>query len=260
MSTETIRPTEHHPLSEPGPAVHPVGIRAPLGWLRAGWEDLAAAPGLSLLYGALFAAAGAGVVALTWTLPWFSMAFVTGLLLVGPFLAAGLYGAARQREAGVPISIGETLALVWARRGNLGLFTLFLALMMAAWVRFSALLFAVKVDTFDPSAGTYLALATGAVDPVAALYFLGVGGLLALAVFVTSAVAIPLILDRDAGPVTAIGVSIRVVAANAAPMALWAGLIVALTAVGIATAFVGLAVLFPLLGYATWHSYRGLVR
>ena len=72
--------------------------------------------------------------------------------------------------------------------------------------------------------------------------------------------AIPLILDRDTDFISAIRTSYRAVARNPGAMLVWSAAIAALTAVGIATAFVGLAVIFPILGYATWHSYRSLVR
>ena len=91
-------------------------------------------------------------------------------------------------------------------------------------------------------------------------FFVGIGFLLAAVVFVISAVAIPLILDKDADFVTAMQTSYRAVTCNPRAMAVWAMSIVTLTAVGIATAFVGFAVIFPVLGYATWHSYRALVK
>jgi uncharacterized membrane protein len=91
-------------------------------------------------------------------------------------------------------------------------------------------------------------------------YFFGIGFLLASFVFVISAIAIPLILDKDADFITAMQKSYRAVMRNPAAMAVWAAIIVALTMVGIATGFVGFAVIFPVLGYATWHSYRALSR
>jgi uncharacterized membrane protein len=89
--------------------------------------------------------------------------------------------------------------------------------------------------------------------------FVGIGSVLAITVFVTSAVSVPLIIDRDQDPLSAIRTSARAVGRNWPAMSLWAALIVILTAVGVATFGVGLVVLFPVLGYATWHSYRDLV-
>jgi uncharacterized membrane protein len=79
-------------------------------------------------------------------------------------------------------------------------------------------------------------------------------------VFVISAIAIPMILDKGVDFITAMQTSYRAVVNNPGAMLIWALVIVAMTAVGLATAFIGLAVMFPILGYATWHSYRSLVR
>jgi uncharacterized membrane protein len=90
-------------------------------------------------------------------------------------------------------------------------------------------------------------------------FFFGIGFLLAAVVFTISAVSVPMILDRDVGPITAVQTSYRAVRSNLAAMTLWAALIVAVSGIGILTLFVGMILLFPVLGYATWHSYRRLV-
>jgi len=188
MTTEAIR----SPLTKTAahPEIRHVAAAEPLAWLRAGWRDFAASPGPSLLYGVGFALACLAVVGLTRELPWFTLAFLTGLLVIGPVLASGLYAAARQMEAGERPSIGAGLRLLYARRTGLALFGVLLALIMAAWVRLSALLFAVKFDAFSPSIEGYLAVIGGAgADPVVAAYFALVGLALAATVFVTSAVA-----------------------------------------------------------------------
>lgn len=134
-----------------------------------------------------------------------------------------------------------------------------LALIMAAWVRVSALLFAVKFTTFNITVDGYLGILSGSGDPVAIAYFVMVGLALALTVFIASAVAIPMVVDRDCGPLTAMYTSARAFATNWFTMLVWAALIVAITTVGIAAYFVGMGVLFPVLGYATWHSYKALI-
>jgi len=257
MTTETL----HLPSTSAtrGVEIRRVKATQPLAWLAAGACSFAAAPATSLLYGVLFALAAAGTLYLTWSFPGFSVAFLTGLLLVGPLLAAGLYVAARQQQAGEPVSVAAALRMLGSRSANLGLFAVFLALIMAAWVRFSALLFALKFNTFTISVEGYLGVLSGTGDPLAVAYFVLIGLLLAVTVFVTSAVAIPMIVDRDCGPLTAVQASARAVVRNWPAMTLWAALIVALTAVGILTDFVGMVVLFPVLGYATWHSYKALV-
>ncbi|MGB5833486.1 MAG: DUF2189 domain-containing protein [Thiohalocapsa sp.] len=241
------------------PRILEVDSTAAVDWLKAGWRTFIAAPGVSLLFGVLFALVCAGAVTLTIRNPGFTTAFITGLLLIGPFLACGLYVAARQHASGERVRIGASLALLWDRRTNLSLFAVFLALVMAAWVRFSSLLFAFQMDAFGPTAYNWENFLAGRLDPAILGFFLVIGALLAVVVFVTSAVAIPMIVDRDAGPIPAISASYRAVKQNWQPMALWAAMIVALTGIGILTWFVGMVVLFPLLGYATWYSYRALL-
>ncbi len=243
-----------------GSEINRVKAAAPFAWLRHGLDDFRRAPGLSLLYGLLFAGLCAGVFLLTRDIPWFTTGYLTGLVVVGPFLAAGLYAASRDMELGSGPSITSSLRLLVQRRTYLALFSLMLALVMAAWIRFSALLFALKFSTLKPSAEAYTQMLSSSEGWITLSYFVGIGLLLATVVFVISAVAIPLILDKDVDFITAMQKSYRAVVANPGPMLVWAGLIVALTAVGIATAFVGFALIFPVLGYATWHSYRALIK
>ncbi|MFD2110882.1 DUF2189 domain-containing protein [Thiorhodococcus fuscus] len=257
MRSQTIRSSR--PLFDGAPSVHHIEIDEPLDWLKQGVATFARAPGHSMLYGALFALACWGSIGLTRSMPWFALAFLTGLMLLGPFLAAGLYVAARQQESGQSVSIRDSLSLLWIRRTNLSLFVLFLGLIAAAWVRLSALLFAIQFDALSPSVDSYLGMFSGHFDPLIAAFFLGIGLLLAITVFATSALAIPMILDRDVGPVTAINTSLRAFAINWPGMLVWAASIVTLSGIGILTGFIGMIALFPLLGYATWHSYRRMV-
>lgn len=91
------------------------------------------------------------------------------------------------------------------------------------------------------------------------LVFVGVGGLLALAVFALGVVTAPLLLDRDVDVITAAVTSLRCCLRSPAAALLWAVLIAALTALGFATLMLGLIVIFPWLGHASWYAYRDLV-
>ena len=242
------------------PASAKAGATAPLGWIRKGIADFRSTPLLSLLYGALFAGLCASLYIATQNAPWFTLAYLTGLVVVGPFFAAGLYAASRDIERGVKPSIAGTLRVVMRRKTYLALFALMLTLVMAAWIRFSALLFAVTTSTLDPTANAYMNMLSSPDGWITLAFFTGIGLLLVTVVFVFSAVAIPHILDKDVDFISAMSASYQTVMANPAAMFTWAGAIVLLTAVGIATAFIGLAFIFPVLGYATWHSYKELVR
>lgn len=235
-------------------------LTRPLRWIEKGVKDFQEAPALSLLYGSLFALACGGIYSLINSVPWFSLAYLTGLVFLGPFLAAGLYAASRDMERGDKPSISGSLRLIYQRRTYLALFSLMLTLVMAVWIRFSSLLFAVKFSTVNPSIEAYTSMLTSSGGGVVLSYFVGIGLLLSVAVFVLSAVAIPYILDEDADFITAMQRSLKVVAENPLSMSAWAFGIVLLTALGIATAFIAFLVIFPVLGYATWHSYRELVK
>ncbi len=240
--------------------VRHIALTAPFAWIRQGIADFRRVPGLSLLYGLLFAGLCAGLYLLSLSVPWYAIGYLTGLVVSGPFLAAGLYTASRAIEHGEPPSIAGGLRLLLQRSTYLALFSLLLALIMAAWVRFSALVFAIKFNTLTPSIEAYRDMLGSADGWIALAFFIGIGFLLAAVVFVVSAVAIPLILDRDSDFITAIQTSYHAVIGSIGAMTIWAACIVVLTVVGVATAFLGLILLFPVLGYATWHSYRALVR
>ncbi len=245
--------------AQANPRVGSVGLFAPLHWIAAGVDDLRHATLYGLLYGLLFTAACGLTFLLVSGLPWFTIAFLTGLLLIGPYLASGVYLAARQRESGAPVSIRAALTVLAARKTNMAFYGVFLALLMVVWVRLAALLFAIQFTSMSPTIDDYLGILSGGADPWVLAFFLGIGLVLAVTVFVTSAVSVPLIIDRDQDPLSAIRTSARAVVRNWPAMALWAALIVILTAIGVATFGAGLVVLFPVLGYATWHSYRDLV-
>jgi uncharacterized membrane protein len=239
----------------------PIGAVAPSmpwQWLRQGWGTLWRTPLVSAFYGGLCAAAGLGAVMMSQAMPGLTVKFVIGLLMLGPFLAAGLYVTARRSLEGDRTGIGRSLALDASRRSSLALFGLVLVMVVSFWLMATAVLFALKVTTVAPTAYTGF-LGGGLQHPLMMLFTLGIGALLAAAVFASSIVAVPLIVARDAGPVAAVQASWRAVMANPKPMLLWAAIIVGLMLLGTATAFVGMLVIFPLLGYASWHAYRDLI-
>ena len=128
------------------------------------------------------------------------------------------------------LGIRAALSTLASRKTNLALYGLFLALVMVAWIRFSSLLFAIKFSMLSPSVEGYLGILSGDGDPLVLAYFVGIGFLLAIIVFVTSAVSVPLIIDRDKDPFTAIRTSAGAVTRNWPAMTLWAATIVVLTA------------------------------
>lgn len=229
-------------------------------WLQRGWQDLCRAPGVSLSY-------GAGIVGFSYVLTfglwqtglfYLALPLAGGFLLVAPLLAVGLYETSRRLEAGE--AVGLRLALTnWRRPVAVGSFGIVLLLLHFAWIRTALLWFALYFHDRTPPLNQiplYL------IEP-GNLPFLvigsAMGGGFALLTFTLAAISLPLLLDRDIDVVSAMAASLRAVIANPKAMALWAGLIVLFTSVGIATFFVGLGVLFPLVAHASWHASRDIV-
>ncbi|WP_374632803.1 DUF2189 domain-containing protein [Ferrovibrio sp.] len=247
-------------------AVMPTGLvrrvpdDRPWYWLILGWRDITRAPQVSLAY-------GAGLVGFSFLLVFglsrYDMLYLFlpmagGFFLIAPLAAVGLYETSRRLSAGLPVDLYSILT-EWRRPMQVALFGLVLLLLHFAWVRVALLWFALYFNGTTPPLD---ALPFHLLEP-ANLPFLVVGGLLggifALLAFAISAVSLPMLVDRDVDPVTAIVTSVNAVRRNPKAMLLWAGLIVLFTAVGIATFFVGLGLLFPLVAHATWHAYKDLV-
>lgn len=229
-------------------AVAPGALRR---WLAAGWRDLAAAPGPSLFYGAVLA--GMGFLLTNWFAGAVGIALTTGFLLVGPFLAIGLYDISRRRERGESVRLGPTLVAWKANFPSIGFYALVLTLLLAVWIRVSVVVVALffpegRIDWSAPDAWAFAAAYAAA------------GAGLALFVFATSSLSLPALLDRrDLDTITAAIVSFNALRANFATMLAWAACIVLATALGFATGFLGLVVILPVIGHMTWHAYRELV-
>jgi uncharacterized membrane protein len=237
-----------------------IDMEAPWRWLAAGWSDLLAAPYISLAYGAVFAAIAIGLWFGLSTIGWQSMilALAGGFMLIGPVLAVGLYEVSRRLETGEPIRLGAIILAGFKAPGQLSLLGLTLLMIYMVWVQIALLLFMLfwgnqafpPIDSFVPHllftwhGITLLSVGTA------------VGAAMAAVVFSVSAVSAPMLMARPVAASTAIFTSLQATRLNLKPMALWAALIAAFVAVGIATLCLGLIIIFPLIGHASWHAYR----
>lgn len=238
-----------------------VPLDRPLRWLRSAWEDVRYSPTASLSYGLFFALAGWLILAFAADRPYLFSAAISGFLLLAPLLMSGLYEISRRRSQGQRATRFADSLQGYRRNGqSLSLTGVLLAVVAIGWERISAILFALLYGGTAPDLGQFArdVFLSGEYLRLTLTWAL-LGGILAAVVFGISAVAVPMMVDRDVDPITAMMTSLRAVAANLLPMAFWAGLIVALTAVGFATLLVGLIVILPLLGHATWHAYKDLV-
>ncbi|WP_028454956.1 DUF2189 domain-containing protein [Chitinilyticum litopenaei] len=240
------------------PVIRKVDGGRPLQWLKLGWQDMMRHPDASLSYGALVTLAGFGLLALAAGYPYLLTTFITGFLLLAPLAAAGIYELTSERDEGRETSFMQSLRDLARNFGQLAFFGLLLGLIAIAWERTSAILFALFYGGAGISLDGLLATFTGEYL-VFTLVWAGAGFVLACVVFALTAVSIPMLADRGVDAVTAMMTSLRAVGDNLAPMAFWAVLLVALTAIGFATFMIGLIVIFPWLGHATWYAYKDLV-
>ncbi|HEX9181399.1 MAG TPA: DUF2189 domain-containing protein [Burkholderiales bacterium] len=242
------------------PRVRNVSPSAPLRWLAAGASDLRQAAPVSLAQGVGFAAFGFVATALAWDRPHLVTVLASGFFLVAPVLAMGFYETSRRMSLGQAPGYRDA-GRAWTRNPeSIGLFGLVLALMIIGWERMSAILFGLFFGGSLPDAQSLLdeVLFSGEHMGFLAAY-VGVGALFAAVAFALAVVTVPMLIDRNVDVVTAMMTSMKAVAANPAVMLLWAALIVALVALGIATLFAGLVITLPVVAHASWHAYRELV-
>lgn len=230
-------------------------------WLRAARADMQAHPFISLFYGGCFWMMALLLGWLFQSNPEYVMSLASGCLLVGPFLAMGLYDVSRRRMRGQVARLWDSLVCWRLQLRSMGLLALVFLVLELLWGRASLVVFAVFFNTGLPST-------TGVVQAVFnpdnwefIVAYVLVGGVFAAVVFATAVVSIPMILDRDSDAITAAITSLEVVVHNPGVMAAW-GLLISIT-IGLALASpwaCGLLVLGPLLGHASWHAYGAAVQ
>jgi len=243
-------------------AIRGVPADRPWAWLGAGWRDLMAAPHVGFLYGGALTVAGwTLLLLLAWLhIFWAVLPVTAGFFILAPLLAAGLQEASRRREAGLPVGLADCLSGLSRNGAQLAFMGVILLLLHLFWVRLAGLVFALFFGGgFTPTLdGLPLAMLRSRTLLPFLVVGTGLGAGLAAIAFAISAVSIPMLVDRKVTAVEAIIASLRTVAANPAAMLFWAGLIVVLTAMAMAPFFLGLPLVIPLIGHATWHAYRDL--
>jgi len=244
---------------KPPVRVNKVDIMAPLGWLSKGVSDLKKAKSLSLTYGLTFAILGAILIFIAAKNPVWSAALTSAFLLLGPFLAIGLYELSRQIEKGEKPSLKDSIHKIRENLVNLGFFAVLLGILLMIWLRISALIAGIFFNDVDLIVKGWAVLFDGGRSVEFLLFFTFFGFFIAQLVFSISVVSIPMLLQRKVDVITAITTSLRVVIKNPMPMLVWAILIVVLINLGMVLALIGLTITLPIIGHASWHAYRELV-
>ncbi len=232
--------------------IRKIDMDAPFRWLKLGWNDFKRVKRLSLTYGIVmmlismivtYVAYSAGSIVL-------SIAMIAGFFFIGPAIAIGLYSMSRQLENGVT---PQFLRCLKEGKKNLSdelVLSFVFLIIFLIWARSASM-----VHIFFPSIShmefmdwvKFLSIGSA------------VGAIFAALVFTFGAFSIPMLMDRKVDAITAILTSISAVLRNKKVMIVWGLIIVFLILIGIATAFIGFAVLLPIVGHATWHAYREVV-
>ena len=241
------------------PVIREVKVESIFDWLHAGVEDTRRGGFASLFYGISFAVAGLVMHDVFAAHHALLAGLTTGFLLLGPFLALGLYDLSKSMEKGEGAKLLPSLTAWRTNMMNVGLFAGLLIVVMLIWARASLVIFALYFEGGLPTFNDIVLAVINFEQPTFAIVYFAVGGFFAGFVFAISVVAIPLMADRKIDAVTAALASIMACARNPITMFLWAFCIVVLVGFGFATSFLGLIVTMPVIGHATWHVYRDLV-
>jgi uncharacterized membrane protein len=232
--------------------------------LAKGWADFSAMPSHAVFLCLVYPIIGIALAGLTLGYALLPLLYplAAGFALIGPFAAIGLYELSRRREHGVEVSARDALDVVHSPSiGAIVALGILLMLLFLIWV---ATAHAIYVAHFGYAAPTSIVQFLHEVFATPAgwsLIFIGngVGFVFAVVALVISAVSFPLLLDRDVGAAVALTTSVRAVLTNPVTMALWGLIVAAALFVGSLPVFLGLPVVLPVLGHATWHLYRKLV-
>lgn len=244
------------------PKVREISLKDPWKWVALGWSDMLSAPRYSLPYGLVFVIVSYLII---WGLIDGGMFFLVPLLAAGFFLSApilgiGLYGISRSLEENSKVEFCQIRKSWHSNPFNISAMGIILMMIMLIWMLASILVFVLFFDqTTLHWDNFFIEVFFSGENMLFLMMGMVFGGLIALFTFSISVVTIPLLMDRQIDFVSAIKTSVATVQKNPKAMMLWAYLIVMLVCISFLTYFIGLIIIMPVIGHATWHAYRDLI-
>jgi len=237
-----------------------LSLNQPYQWLKMGWDDFRNVNmEASLLYGVVIAVLSALVVIgiFLFKLDYILLPALAAFLVIGPALAIGLYEKSRRIQLNQPVSIGSMLFVQPKSKGQLLFIGLMLTLWIGLWLRAGVLLYALFFGMHEfPGPGGVLGLLF--TEPKGYLLLITgtlFGALFAAFAFAVSVFSVPMLLNEQTDAFSAMGASIALTWHNLPVMLGWGCIVLGLTALCLITGLIGLIVVFPILGHATWHVY-----
>ncbi len=257
----TVNPSDFHGKQKEVPdnqyartiPCNTVNISAPFHWLALGLHDFIRMPLISAFYGLCFMAAAIGIVLLV---QWQGthlvvMPSLIVYMLIGPFLALGLYDASWERERGHKARLLHSMKAISRNSSSQWAFVVLLVVFMIFWMRIASLIHALYPSVQGAPFSEFLPfLLVGSL----------VGFVLACVVFSISAFSIPLMMERRVDMMTAVFSSFNAVKSNIPAMIVWAAIICGGMLIGFATYGIGMLFTMPILGYGTWHAYHATIK
>lgn len=228
-------------------------------WLEKGWADFKGAPILSVSSGGIYVLVGYTIVF------WLESAglgsllipVMSGFMIVAPLFAVLFYEVARMQAEGAVINYVAAVKSSFTNVGQLAIVGFVLMLIMMVWLMLSMVIFSVFFGGTPPSLeGFYGNIISQPQTPVFFVVGASVGAVLATVAFAVSAISMPMIVSENISAFDAIAFSIAAVTSNPRVMISWGAVLVLLTACGLVTFFIGLAITLPVAGYASWHAYK----
>ncbi|MHC3940285.1 hypothetical protein ACI0FR_01595 [Paenochrobactrum sp. BZR 201-1] len=261
----TIMMIEQAQMTEPplvGRNNRHLPLTAAFDWLVAGWRNLWRKPLGSLTYGMLMFAVSLGVVwgLLRFHLDYILFPAIAGFMVTGPLFALGLYQKSRDLEEGQPVSFMRMIMVRAASGSQLWFTGVILCGLMLLWMRSAVIIYALffGLNPFPGVEGVVIMLFTTLEGWALLVTGICVGGLFASFGFAISMFAVPMLLAEETDCFTAMGTSMSLVWNNLPVMLVWGAIVVGLFILCFATGFLGMIVIFPLLGHASWHCYKAI--